>query len=50
MKKQIKKLIDDNNSILLLTHIRPDGDAVGSVLAFYHYLNSINNQLFPNQW
>ena len=45
MKKQIKKLIDDNNSILLLTHIRPDGDAVGSVLALYNYLLSINKSV-----
>ena len=42
MKKQIKKLIDESNSILLLTHESPDGDAIGSVLGFYHYLVSIN--------
>jgi len=42
MKKQIKKLINDNNSILLLTHIRPDGDAVGSVLSLYNYLLTLN--------
>ena len=40
MKKQIKKLIDDSSSILLLTHESPDGDAIGSVLGFYHYLVS----------
>lgn len=45
MKKQIKKLIDDNESILLLTHIRPDGDAVGSVLAFYNYLLTLNKDV-----
>ena len=42
MKKKIKELIDKSNSILLLTHEAPDGDAVGSVLAIYHYLSSIN--------
>ena len=42
MKKQIKKLIDQSNSILLHTHESPDGDAIGSVLGFYHYLVSIN--------
>ena len=42
MKNQIKKLIDESNSILLLTHESPDGDAIGSVLGFYHYLVSIN--------
>ena len=45
MKKQIKKLIDESNSILLLTHESPDGDAIGSVLAFYHYLISINKSV-----
>lgn len=42
MKSKIKKMIDDSNSILLLTHESPDGDAIGSVLSFYHYLSSIN--------
>lgn len=42
MVKKIQKLINDSNSILLLTHESPDGDAIGSVLAFYHYLTSIN--------
>ena len=27
---------------MLLTHETPDGDAIGSVLAFYHFLVSIN--------
>ena len=45
MKKQIKKLIDESNSILLLTHESPDGDAIGSVLGFYHYLVSINKNV-----
>ena len=45
MKKQIKKMIDDSNSILLLTHENPDGDAIGSVLSFYHYLISINKSV-----
>lgn len=42
MRKEIKNLIDNSNSILLLTHESPDGDAIGSVLGFYHYLTSIN--------
>lgn len=45
MRKKIKKLIDDSNSILLLTHESPDGDAIGSVLSFYHYLTSINKSV-----
>lgn len=42
MRSKIKQMIDDSNSILLLTHESPDGDAIGSVLAFYHFLTSIN--------
>lgn len=42
MKNQIWDKIKESNSILLLTHESPDGDAIGSVLAFYHYLTSIN--------
>lgn len=42
MKKKIKSMINDADSILLLTHETPDGDAIGSVLGFYHYLTSIN--------
>ena len=45
MRSKIKKLINDSYSILLLTHEAPDGDAVGSVLAFYHYLSSINKSV-----
>lgn len=42
MRSKIKKLIDDADSILLLSHESPDGDAVGSVLSMYNYLISIN--------
>ena len=45
MRSKIYDLIQNSNSILLLTHIDPDGDAVGSVLAFYHYLKSINKDV-----
>lgn len=42
MRSKIDTLIKDSKSILLLTHESPDGDAIGSVLAFYHYLTSID--------
>ena len=45
MRSKIKKLIDDAESILLLSHESPDGDAVGSVLSMYHYLISINKNV-----
>ena len=45
MRNNIRNEIDKSNSILLLTHESPDGDAIGSVLAFYHYLKSINKSV-----
>lgn len=45
MRSNIKNMIDNSDSILLLTHEGPDGDAIGSVLAFYHYLLSINKSV-----
>ena len=39
-KKLINKIKDhlsDDPCILLLTHINPDGDAIGSILGLYHY-------------
>ena len=45
MRSKILDEISKSNSILLLTHESPDGDAIGSVLAFYHYLSSINKSV-----
>lgn len=38
--KQLSKLIDSSANILLICHINPDGDAIGSQLAIYLYLKS----------
>lgn len=45
MRKKIFKLIQESKSILVLTHKSPDGDAIGSSLAMYHYLKSINKDV-----
>lgn len=45
MRSRINDLINESKSVLLLTHVDPDGDAVGSVLAFYHYLISITKNV-----
>ncbi len=40
-----------SDNILLVCHINPDGDAIGSQLAFYHYLKSVGrnaSMLSPN--
>lgn len=42
MRSKILDEIRKSNSILLLTHESPDGDAIGSVLGLYHFLVSIN--------
>ncbi len=36
--KQFKQMIDAASSIIILGHIRPDGDCVGSTLAVYNYI------------
>jgi len=38
--KELFKLFSTSGNILLICHINPDGDAVGSQLALYHYLKS----------
>jgi phosphoesterase RecJ-like protein len=38
--KELTKLFNSSENILLICHINPDGDAIGSQLALYHYLKS----------
>ena len=38
--KELSKLLSGAENILLICHINPDGDAIGSQLALYHYLMS----------
>ena len=45
MKSKIWETIKESNSIILLTHENPDGDAIGSMMAFYHMLSSINKSV-----
>lgn len=42
--KSLSKLLLNSNNILITTHLNPDGDAIGSVLALYHYLKQKNKQ------
>ena len=39
---ELKELIKNSQSILLSTHINADGDGLGSEIAFYYYLKSLN--------
>jgi phosphoesterase RecJ-like protein len=45
MKEKIWNKIMDSNSILLLTHENPDGDAIGSVMALYEVLKSYDKKV-----
>jgi bifunctional oligoribonuclease and PAP phosphatase NrnA len=43
---QLKKIISENNSFLLTTHVNPDGDAIGSEIAFYFLLKKLGKKVF----
>jgi phosphoesterase RecJ-like protein len=44
MFQQIDELIRRRRSFLVVAHERPDGDAVGSALAFYHMLSGLGKE------
>ena len=41
---ELNHAIEKSENILLSTHINPDGDGLGSEIAFYYYLESINKK------
>lgn len=50
---QTKKLIDNSQKITILTHISPDGDALGSSLGLYWFLRGMNKDVkivVPNKF
>jgi len=49
--KELSKLFQRSDNILLVCHINPDGDAIGSQIALYQYLKAkgkIANMISPN--
>lgn len=49
--KELRKLLESSSNILLVSHINPDGDAIGAQLAMYHYLTYAGtkvNMISPN--
>jgi phosphoesterase RecJ-like protein len=51
--QKAKKLIDKYDRIVIITHISPDGDAIGSSLALYHFLLELGklvNVIVPNDF
>jgi phosphoesterase RecJ-like protein len=50
---EIKSLLSTPKSIVIVPHKNPDGDAMGSTLALYHYLKSYNHNaliIAPNDY
>ena len=50
---EAKKLLQDSKKIAIIPHRNPDGDAMGSTLALYHFLKKINHQpvvISPNEF
>jgi phosphoesterase RecJ-like protein len=41
----IKEILNDSTSIVITTHKSPDGDAIGSSLALYHFLKKSNKDV-----
>lgn len=41
---KVKKAIDDVDKIVIVAHVGPDGDAMGSTLALWHYLMTIEKE------
>jgi phosphoesterase RecJ-like protein len=39
---QLKSLLESSNRFIILAHKSPDGDAVGSAAAFYHFLSNLS--------
>lgn len=49
--KELGNLFANSENILIVSHINPDGDAIGSQLALHHYLRSIgknSTMITPN--
>jgi len=51
--KEIKELLNTPKNVIITTHKNPDGDAIGSSLALFHYLKSLKHQvtvITPNEY
>lgn len=51
--EQLWSVIESSSRIVLVTHANPDGDAIGSVTALYHFLKQIGKTAFiavPNRF
>ncbi len=52
-KKEVNSRISGSEEIVLLSHVNPDGDAIGSALALYHYFRNKGKKctvIMPNDY
>ncbi|MFV0311376.1 MAG: DHH family phosphoesterase [Dysgonomonas sp.] len=50
---EVEELFNKYDKIVIVTHVSPDGDAIGSSLGLYHYLNDLGNNvnvIVPNSF
>jgi phosphoesterase RecJ-like protein len=45
MLKRIVEVINSGHRFLVASHVRPDGDAIGSILAMYHALSDMGKEV-----
>ncbi|OPL12409.1 MAG: hypothetical protein AVO39_04350 [delta proteobacterium MLS_D] len=45
MLDRIVDAVRSAKTVLLVSHVRPDGDALGSIIAFYHVLKSLGKEV-----
>ena len=43
---EIKNIIDECHNILVVSHLDPDGDSLGTMLAFRGYLETLGKQVY----
>ncbi|MDH8701611.1 phosphoesterase RecJ-like protein [Dysgonomonadaceae bacterium PH5-43] len=51
--QQAEKILDESDKIVIISHVSPDGDAIGSSLGLYHFLVKLGksaNVLVPNSY
>ena len=44
--KELKSLLKSPKKIVITTHRSPDGDAIGSSLALYHFLRQLRHEVY----
>ena len=48
---KVEQWLNDYNKIVIISHVSPDGDAIGSSLGMYHFLKSLEKDvtvIYPN--